>query len=293
MRRRAARQAAVAGGDPVGQIVAARRSRASPRSRSGLCRHRARTRRRAWRPRSPGSPTRSRRRGRARHPGARDPPPTRAPARQSRVVGWRPGPEGHAGVEIEDDVVGPGRMLPPGRLDHDPAADPHHREVGLPRLGPVRLVDDPGPQVADRAQAERLEVAERLARLGRGPLGGGKVARRDVGPDGRRPGRVDPGAEALLDELEGGLDARAAGRDPAEDLGHRLDGLDVGLDGELQPRAGRAAGWAPRRAASSAKRVADLVEDPVLARRPPRRTRPRTRPGARAGASIAWRARRR
>ena len=62
-------------------------------------------------------------------------------------------------------------------------------------------------QLADRPQPERLEVPERLGDLGRGSLGGGTVARRQVRPDDRRPARVEPRAETLVDQFERGLDA--------------------------------------------------------------------------------------
>ena len=84
----------------------------------------------------------------------------------------------------------------------------------LPRLRPVRLVDDAGPQLADRPQPERLEVTERLGGLGDGPVGRRAVAGGHVRADDRRSGRVDPRAEALVDELERGLDATSAGRRP-------------------------------------------------------------------------------
>ena len=71
-----------------------------------------------------------------------------------------------------------------------------------------------------------------------GAVGGRSVAGRQVGPDDGRPGRVEPGAQALVDELERGLDRGPARRHPAEDLADRLDRLDVGLDRELQPGAG-------------------------------------------------------
>ena len=64
-----------------------------------------------------------------------------------------PGPEGHARVEGEDDVVGLAPMPPPGRTDDEAPTDAHHREVRLPGLGPVLLVHDPGPQLADRSAA--------------------------------------------------------------------------------------------------------------------------------------------
>ena len=60
----------------------------------------------------------------------------------------------------------------------------------LPRLGPVGVVDDPRRQLADRAQAERLEVAERLRRLGDRPPR--SPPRR---PPAGRPGR-SPAASA-------------------------------------------------------------------------------------------------
>ena len=69
------------------------------------------------------------------------------------------GPERHPRIEREDDVVRRAPMAPPGRPDDEPPADPQDREVGLPGLGPVGLVDEPGPQLADRPQPERLEVA--------------------------------------------------------------------------------------------------------------------------------------
>ena len=163
----------------------------------------------------------------------------RAPRRRQAEPGRRveAGPEGHARVEREDDVVGLAAVAPPGRPDDEPPADPQDREVRLPGLGPVRLVDEPRPELADRPQPERLEVAERLGDLGDGPVRGRAVARR-AGRPGRspaasgRPGRRDPRRPG-----RSRLDGRAAGRDPAEDLADRLDRLDVGLDRELEPGA--------------------------------------------------------
>ena len=149
-----------------------------------------------------------------------------------------PGPERHPRIEREDDVAGLAAMAPPGRPDDQTSPDAQDREVRLPGFGPVGLVDDPDPQLADRTQAERLEVAERLGHVGRGAVGGRSVASRQVGADDGRPGRVEPGAQALVDQLERGLDRGPAGRRPAEDLADRLDRFDVGLDRELQPGAG-------------------------------------------------------
>ena len=120
-----------------------------------------------------------------------------------------PGPEGHARVEREDDVVGLAPMAAPRRTDHEPPADAQDREVRLPGLGPVLLVDDPGPQLADGPQPERLEVAERFGDLGGGGLGRGRVARGHVPADDGRPRRIDPRAEPFVDEVERGLHGRA------------------------------------------------------------------------------------
>ncbi len=152
----------------------------------------------------------------------------------------QPRPERHARVEGEDHIVGRATVTPPRRPDDEPPADPQDREVRLPGLGPVSLVDEPGLQVADRAQPERLQVAERLGHLGHRPVCRGPVARRHVRANGRGPARIDAGAEALLDQIERGFHRGAAGCDAAQDLADRLDGFHVGLDRELEPRARRA-----------------------------------------------------
>ena len=54
-----------------------------------------------------------------------------------------PRPERHPGVERDDDVVGCPAMTSPGRPDDEPPAHPEDREVGLPGVRPVLLVDDP------------------------------------------------------------------------------------------------------------------------------------------------------
>jgi hypothetical protein len=53
-----------------------------------------------------------------------------------------PGAKRHARVEAEHDIAWRREMLAPGRPDHCPPADAHDREVLLPRLCPVLLVDD-------------------------------------------------------------------------------------------------------------------------------------------------------
>ena len=234
----ARRQAARRAPGSAGRAGSGARSRASPRRRSGRCRRRGPAPRRAGPPRWPGSRSRSRRRGRARRRARRDRRAASSAARHSRVVGWRPVPNAIPGSSARTTSSGCAPVPAPGRPDDDPPPDAQDREVRLPGLGPVGLVDDARPELADRPQPERLEVAERLGDLGDGALGGGGIAGRQVGPDRRRPGRVDARAEALVDEVEGRLDGRAAGRDPAEDLADGLDRLDVGLDRELEPGAG-------------------------------------------------------
>ena len=191
--RLAARQAALAGRDATRRRRSGARSRSSPRSRSGRCRRRAPTaapepHRRDRQDPGPAADVEDAR-GRRRTPAVGE-PLERGEAQPGRRV--EPGPERHPRVEREDDVVGLAAVPPPGRPDHEPPADAQHREVRLPGLGPVGLVDDARRQLADRPQAERLEVAERLGSPR--PTAGSTaaaVARRQVGPDDRRPGRVD------------------------------------------------------------------------------------------------------
>ena len=103
----------------------------------------------------------------------------------------QPGPERHARVQREDHVVGLAAVAPPRRPDHDPPPDPQHREVRLPGVRPVRLVDDAGREVADRAQPERLEVAEVALRPGDGldepPRDRGSGGAPGPSPAGRGP----------------------------------------------------------------------------------------------------------
>ena len=241
-RRTAARRSAGCprGRGPAEPPRCAARWRPSPRWRSGRCRRRTPT------------PPRACTAAIARIPEPQPTSSTRAPV-DDAAVGQRldrgqaqpgrrmePGPERHPRVEREDDIVGPAPVAPPGRPDDQPPADAHDREVRLPGLGPVGLVDDPRAELADRPQPECLEVTERGRDLGHGAVGRGAVACRQVGPDGRRPGRVDPRAKALVDELERRLDRRPARSRPAEDLADGLDRLDVRLDRQLQPGAGAA-----------------------------------------------------
>src|SRR3954465_1618410 len=109
-------------------------------------------------------------------------------------------------------------MPTPGRTDDETLPDAHDREVGLPCLRPIRLVDDPRPELADRTQPESLQVSERGRDIGDGPGGRRPVACWHVGTDRRRPGRIDTRAESFLDELERRLDRRPPRCRPTEDL---------------------------------------------------------------------------
>ena len=101
------------------------------------------------------------------------------------------GPERHARIERDRDLVRSRNVVEPGRHDHD-AADALHADVLLPAFGPVRILDRADLQIAERAQAERLEVPERalcrldLARRVRpvGDMGGHDERRREVGRGG-------------------------------------------------------------------------------------------------------------
>src|SRR5439155_473593 len=53
--------------------------------------------------------------------------------------------------EGDEDVTRLRPMPPPGRLDHDPPSDADHREVGLPGLRPVSLVDESRRDLTDRS----------------------------------------------------------------------------------------------------------------------------------------------
>ena len=168
----------------------------------------------------------------------------------------KPRPERHPRIERDDDIARDSAMTPPCRLDHKARADAHDREVRLPGTRPVGFGDGPRPKITDRAQAECLEVRQRLLRGSDGPPDGGAIPGLDVRPHDGRPQWVDPGSQSLVDEVEARLHARAAGGQSAEDLADGLDGLEVGLDGEFQPgpgsrRAGRDRNGSRRRGTGS------------------------------------------
>ena len=85
----------------------------------------------------------------------------RAPARHSRVVGWSPVPKAIPGSRSMT-TSSPARWCR-RQLGLITSRRPSGStwKCCLPRLGPVGLVDDARPQLADRPEAERLEVPER------------------------------------------------------------------------------------------------------------------------------------
>ena len=148
------------------------------------------------------------------------------------------GAEGHPRVQRDDDVVACRLIVTPGGLDDDAPPQTHDREVLLPGAGPVLLVDLGHVQLADGTQVEGGEVAQALPGHGDGGLGGGHVEGRQVGPDGDRGIEDRRSRQAFLLGREGLLHGDATGSRPREDLAHRLDGLLVALDGQLQPGPG-------------------------------------------------------
>ena len=117
----------------------------SPRWRSGRCRRR--TRRRPELDRRDGQDPRPQPTSRTRRPRPAGPRSASGLDAGEAQPGRRvePGPEGHPWIEREDDVIGRAPVAPPGRSDDQPPADPQDREMGLPGVGPVLLVDEPRP----------------------------------------------------------------------------------------------------------------------------------------------------
>ena len=156
-------------------------------------------------------------------------------ARHSRVVGWRPVPKAMPGSSASTTSSG---------------AAAWRRHVGrmtsrrpTRSTGKCRFHASPSRPRRSGASSARRSAAGRTPADGPGPV---SLPRRSVRPpagslashvraDDRRPCRIDAGAQPLVDELEPGFHARAAGRNPTEDLADRLDRLGVGLDRELEP----------------------------------------------------------
>ena len=117
-------------------------------------------------------------------------------AQASRRVETRA--EGHARVQRQDHVAGLLAVAAPGGPDDHPLPDPQNWEVALPGLGPVFLADQARLQLADRPQAEGLEMAQRRARVADRGLDARRVAAGQVGPDDGWLGRIHDRAEPFV-----------------------------------------------------------------------------------------------
>src|SRR5450759_4545129 len=147
----------------------------------------------------------------------------------------KPRTESHARVQRQNHVAGERPVAAPrGANDHAPP-DSQHREMALPRLGPVFLANEARLQLADGPQSEGLEVAQGSRSSADGGLDVRRIAAGQVSPHDRRFGRIHDRAESLVGETEARLDARATGREAGQYLADGLDGLDVGGDRQLNP----------------------------------------------------------
>jgi len=135
----------------------------------------------------------------------------------------QPRAEGHARIERQHDGITGIGVGPRG--PHEERADPNGFERRLPGLEPRLLLDLADREVADRPEAEGLEVAERIADAAHADA-------RDAVVDQIRLHDMErTGLQRLLDR-----DAVVA--DATEDLAHRLDRLNVGRDRDLEPPNG-------------------------------------------------------
>jgi hypothetical protein len=132
------------------------------------------------------------------------------------------GAERHPRIEGDGDRAFLLRVGP-GRTDEEPT-DVDRRDRRLPRLEPILVVDRADGEFPDRTEPERLQVAERVARVG------------DL-----REG-IDVLDEVRLHEVIGAAARRdrKLDRDPVvavatQDLAHRFDRLRVGGNGDLEP----------------------------------------------------------
>ena len=292
--RLAARQRALPGRDATADVVPGGvRARRLDGDRVGVDAD-GRRRRPAARPRATGSRSRSPRRGRA---GRRPRPGPRAARAPRDTAAWsgagpsrrpcpdRGPPRRHRGVARARATSAGSRSA---ARRGAPGSAPSTPRPSRPRGRPASS--------ARRSAAARMPGGGRAPRSPpRSPAPTRPRRRREIRPDDRRPRRVDARAEPLVDQLERRLHARPDRRHPPQDLADRLDGLDVGRDRELEPRAGAGVGrlapvgrFAPvsqaRRGPGGGSR-----RRPRPPRPPPRRT-PRAAP---AGASRASRGRRR
>src|SRR5207245_4507050 len=100
--------------------------------------------------------------------------------------------ERHARIEGEDDIAGLTAVAAPGRSNDETAPDSEHREVRLPCLGPVHLVNDACLDIADGPETERLEMTQGLPGSRHRPTSSGAITCGQIGTDDGRPTRVDP-----------------------------------------------------------------------------------------------------
>src|SRR5215212_10231833 len=97
------------------------------------------------------------------------------------------GTEGHARIELDDDLVWSRLVQMPGSFHQHAASDPMDAVVFLPGVGPVLLRAFGDAQIADRA--EPAEMPERLPDVV--DCSGWNVGRIEKGPYDDRPCRID------------------------------------------------------------------------------------------------------
>src|SRR5512143_757961 len=132
------------------------------------------------------------------------------------------GAEGHAGIEHDGDRIA-ARHLDPRRSYEEPSY-PKRRELGLPRLEPVFLLDLARDELADRTETEGLQVPERVLRVVH--LGDAFGIHRHV--------RLHDVIRAAA-RLDGKLDRDALMTDAREDLAHRFHRFRVRGHRDLEP----------------------------------------------------------
>src|SRR5215212_804160 len=140
------------------------------------------------------------------------------------------GPEGHAGIEPDNDIVGLSAIASPGRYDDNSRSNSVHREIALPCICPFsvgHLLD------GWRAHLSKLrEVPQSL--LQRCPALLRLRVERDVSDDSNRSGRIDVDFLTITTAVHRLVNGDA-GAVLGEELGDRLDGLTFSLDDDLQP----------------------------------------------------------
>ena len=116
-------------------------------------------------------------------------------------------------------------------------ADPHGHDRRLPGLEPVLVIDGADGELPDRPEPERLEVAERVARV---RYLGERVTVLD---EIRLHGVIRSAAR-----IDGQVDGDTVVAEAAQDLAHGFDRLGMRRDGDLEPAD-------PRRASSHPSRL--------------------------------------